>query len=188
MRKIISLFFQGLLLVVPVMLTVYIVYKMFVWVDEILPYHPFPGSGVIILFAAITVIGLLGNTLIARTLNDWFQAILKRLPLLRTIYSAIKDLLSAFVGEKRKFDYPVLVKLSKESNIEKLGFITQESLGSLGLSESKVAVYLPHSYAFSGNVFIVERENISPIDASSADVMKFIVSGGVAIPGGKTDD
>ncbi len=188
MRKIISFFFQGLLLVVPVMLTVYIVYKMFVWVDEILPYHPFSGSGVIILFAVITLIGLLGNTLIARTLNDWFHALINKLPLLRTIYSAIKDLLSAFVGEKRKFGRPVLVKLSKESNIQKMGFLTQENMALLGLDNHKVAVYFPHSYAFSGNVFIVEKENISDIDASSAEVMKFIVSGGVAFPGGKNDD
>lgn len=160
---------------------------MFVVVDEILPYHPFPGSGVIIILVVITLIGILGNTLIARQLNDLFHAVLKKVPLLSTIYSAIKDLLSAFVGEKRKFNSPVLVKLSSESNIEKLGFITQDSLESIGMGDSKVAVYLPHSYAFSGNLFIVERENITPIKASSAEVMKFIVSGGVAIPGGNND-
>ncbi|MGB0390291.1 MAG: DUF502 domain-containing protein [Salibacteraceae bacterium] len=187
MRKLVSFFFQGLLLVVPIVLTLYIVYKMFVVVDEILPYHPFPGSGVIIILVVITLIGILGNTLIARQLNDLFHAVLKKVPLLSTIYSAIKDLLSAFVGEKRKFNSPVLVKLSSESNIEKLGFITQDSLESIGMGDSKVAVYLPHSYAFSGNLFIVERENITPIKASSAEVMKFIVSGGVAIPGGNND-
>jgi uncharacterized membrane protein len=188
MRKLISFFFQGLLLVVPLVLTVYIVYKMFVVVDELLPYHPFPGSGVIILLAAITSIGILGNTFIARSLNDLFHQLIKKLPLLSTIYTAIKDLLSAFVGEKRKFDSPVLVKLSKESNIQKLGFITQDDLRSLKMDESQVAVYLPHSYAFSGNLFIVNRENITPIDASSAEVMKFIVSGGVAIPGGNNHE
>ena len=187
MRKLVSFFFQGLLLVVPVVLTLYIVYKMFVVIDEILPYHPFPGSGVIIILVVITLIGILGNTLIARELNQLFHVILKKVPLLSTIYSAIKDLLSAFVGEKRKFNSPVLVKLSKESNIEKLGFITQDDLQGIGMSKNKVAVYLPHSYAFSGNLFIVERENVSPIDASSAEVMKFIVSGGVAIPGGGDD-
>ncbi len=185
MRKLVSYFLQGLLLVVPVALTMFIVYKMFVVVDELLPYHPFPGSGVIILLVVITFIGVLGNTLIARQLNEWFHAVLKRLPLLRTIYTAIKDLLSAFVGEKRKFNHPVLVKLNRGSNIQKLGFITQENLTTLNMGEEKVAVYLPHSYAFSGNLFIVDRENITLIDASSAEVMKFIVSGGVAIPGGK---
>ncbi|MFT6323649.1 MAG: putative membrane protein [Halieaceae bacterium] len=157
---------------------------MFVVVDELLPYHPFPGSGVIIILLVITLIGVLGNTLIARELNSLFHAILKKVPVLSTIYSAIKDLMAAFVGEKRKFNSPVLVKLSKESNIQKLGFITQDDLISIGLGKTQVAVYLPHSYAFSGNLFIVEKENISPISASSAEVMKFIVSGGVAVPGG----
>jgi uncharacterized membrane protein len=184
MKKLLGYFFQGLLLVVPLVLTVFIVYKMFVVVDELLPYHPFPGSGVIILLVAITLIGVLGNTLIARKLHDLLHHLIHKLPLLNTIYTAIKDLLSAFVGEKRKFDKPVLVKLSRESNIQKVGFITQTDLKSLGMTGSQVAVYLPHSYAFSGNLFIVERENVTPIKASSAEVMKFIVSGGVAIPGG----
>ena len=171
-------------MVVPVVLTVYIVFKMFVVVDELLPYHPFPGSGVIIILVVITLIGLLGNTLIARELNLLFYAILKKVPLLSTIYSAIKDLLSAFVGEKRKFNSPVLVKMNNQPIMHKLGFITQDSLESLGMSKTQVAVYLPHSYAFSGNLFIVDKENVTPISASSAEVMKFIVSGGVAIPGG----
>jgi len=184
MKKLLGYFFQGLLLVVPLILTVYIVYKMFVVVDELLPYHPFPGAGVIIILVAITFIGVLGNTFIARKLREWLHQLIHRLPLLNTIYSAIKDLLSAFVGEKRKFNKPVLVKLSKESNIQKVGFITQTELTALSMSESQVAVYLPHSYAFSGNLFIVDKENITPLNASSAEVMKFIVSGGVAIPGG----
>jgi uncharacterized membrane protein len=161
---------------------------MFVVVDEILPYHPFPGSGVIILLGVITLIGVLANTFIARQLDDFFQYSIKKLPLLSTIYTAIKDLLSAFVGEKRKFDRPVLVKLSKESNIKKIGFVTQDDLSSLNLDSNNIAVYLPHSYAFSGNLFIVERENVTAINATSAEVMKFIVSGGVAIPGEKNAD
>lgn len=188
MKKLVGFFLQGLLLTVPITLTGYIIYLLFGALDELLPYHPFPGSGVIILIVAITVIGLLGNTLVARQINNVFQSLLKRLPLLRTIYTAIKDLLSAFVGEKRKFNSPVLVKLSSESNIEKVGFITQDDLSSLGMGAEKVAVYLPHSYAFSGNMFVVEKKNVTPIDASSAEVMKFIVSGGVAIPGGEKSE
>ena len=183
MRDVLKYFFQGLLLIVPVVLTIYIILKMFFVMDELLPYHPFPGAGIIILFTAITLVGLLGNTLIARQLNSWFYAVLKKVPLLRTIYSAIKDLLSAFVGEKRKFNSPVLVRLSEGSNIQKIGFITQEDLQTIGLSENKVAVYFPHSYALSGNLVVVEKESITLIDAKSAEVMKFIVSGGVVLPG-----
>jgi uncharacterized membrane protein len=95
----------------------------------------------------------------------------------------MKDLIKAFMGKEKTFNKPVLVRLSKESNIEKIGFITRASLTELGIKEGKVAVYLPHSYAFSGNMFIVDAENVTPINASSAEVMKLIVSGGVAAAG-----
>lgn len=186
MKRLLGYFFQGLLLIVPLVTTVFIIYKLFVWVDEILPYHPFPGAGFIIIIAFITLTGIIGNTYVARKLRDLMRKLIHKLPLLNTIYSAIKDLLSAFVGQKRKFDQPVLVKLSRESNIKKVGFITQEDLVSIGMKKTEVAVYLPHSYAFSGNLFIVEQENITPIEAKSSEVMKFIVSGGVAIPGIET--
>jgi uncharacterized membrane protein len=183
MKRIVSYFFQGLLLVVPLVLTVYLIYNTFVIIDDLLPFHPFPGAGVIIILVAITVIGVLGNTFIVRKMRELMHSIIHKLPLLRTIYTAIKDLLSAFVGEKRKFDLPVLVRMSQDSTIQKVGFITQSDLTSLGMSGKKVAVYLPHSYAFSGNLVIVDRQFVTPIKAPSSEVMKFIVSGGVAIPG-----
>ena len=166
-------------MIVPIAVIGYTVYQLFVVTDGLLPYHPFPGAGVLILFALITSLGFLGNTLIAKPIKRVFNEFLERVPLVKTIYTAITDLLSAFVGQKRRFNKPVLVKLSKESNIEKLGFVTETDLSDLGISEGKVAVYLPHSYNFSGNLFIVEKQNITPVDAKSADVMKFIVSGGV---------
>jgi uncharacterized membrane protein len=91
--------------------------------------------------------------------------------------------MSAFVGKDKKFTEPVLVKVNKDSELEKLGFITQHDLSRLGIEKGKVAVYLPHSYNFSGNLFIVPARNITPIDASPTEVMKFIVTAGVtAIP------
>ncbi|MDA0713786.1 MAG: DUF502 domain-containing protein, partial [Bacteroidetes bacterium] len=104
----------------------------------------------------------------------------ERIPLIKTLYTSVSDLLSAFVGDKRRFNRPVLVKLTKMADIEKLGFITSEDLSELGIDGGRIAVYLPHSYAFSGNLFIVPAENVTPLDANAAEVMKFIVSGGVA--------
>jgi uncharacterized membrane protein len=106
--------------------------------------------------------------------------VLQRIPFLKTIYDALKDLVEALVGSKKKFDRPVLVKLAIGSSVEKLGFITQDDLGILGIGGGKVAVYLPHSFAWSGNLYIVPVEQVTPIDAKAGDVMKFIVSGGVA--------
>jgi uncharacterized membrane protein len=87
--------------------------------------------------------------------------------------------MSAFVGKERRFTEPVLVKVTRDGHLEKMGFITQKDLSNLNIPNGKVAVYLPHSYNFSGNLFIVSVESITPLDASPAEVMKFIVSAGV---------
>lgn len=179
LNKLIGYFIQGTLLLVPVSVILFFGYQAFILLDGLLPFRLFPGAGVIIIAGAVTLTGFIGNTLIAKPIKTFLTELLNKLPLIKTIYSAITDLLSAFVGQKRKFNQPVLVKLSKESNIEKLGFITQTDLTDFGLPEDRVSVYLPHSYNFSGNVFIVPRDCITLLDAKSADVMKFIVTGGV---------
>jgi uncharacterized membrane protein len=96
--------------------------------------------------------------------------------LVKTIYTSVKDLIEAFVGEKKKFSKPVLVELSP--GIFKPGFITQEDLTQFQLP-GMVAVYMPHSYAFSGNLFFIDRSKISIYRGESSDLMKFIISGGV---------
>ncbi len=103
---------------------------------------------------------------------------INRLPLVKMIYTSIKDLINAFVGEKKSFNKPVLVRLSPESNVQVIGFVTRDSLDRFGLAGS-VAVYLPQSYNFAGNLIIVPREQVSPLEADSGRVMAFIVSGGV---------
>jgi uncharacterized membrane protein len=88
-------------------------------------------------------------------------------------------MLSAFVGNEKRFNKPVMIQVSREAEIFKLGFVTQKDLSYLGIKEGKSAVYLPHSFNFSGNLFIVDNDLITPIDAPSDEVMKFIVSGGI---------
>jgi uncharacterized membrane protein len=104
--------------------------------------------------------------------------IFTKLPLVKMIYTSVKDLIGAFVGDKKSFDKPVLVTLSPGSNIQAIGFVTRDSLGNMGF-EDKVAVYLPQSYNFAGNLIVVPREQVTPIPAESGDIMAFIVSGGV---------
>ncbi len=189
MKKVIGYFLKGLLYTVPVAATVFIIYKIFDIIDEILPLEDYPGLGFLIIISGITLFGMLGSTIIAKPIFSYFEKGIEKAPLIKIIYSAVKDLLSAFVGTKKSFNQPVLVKLSKDPVIEKLGFITKEDLSELGIGNGKVAVYLPHSYAWSGNQFIVPKENVTPIDASATTVMKFIVSGGVTqIEQHSTDD
>jgi uncharacterized membrane protein len=178
MKKFINYFLQGLLYIVPLTVTMYVVVWTFKKIDGILPFQ-FPGLGLIIIIALITIIGFVGSAVIASPINSFFQNLLKRAPLLQTIYSSVKDLMNTFVGKKKGFSQPVLIKLYENSTIERIGFITNDDLKTLGIKEGKVLVYLPHSYAFSGQLFVVDRSYINPIDSSSSEIMKLIVSGGV---------
>lgn len=169
---------------VPITLIIYVIYSLFSFLDHLLPtlipvLSGIPGLGLIVLLVGITLLGYLGSSFIAEPIYNRANKLLDKVPLIKTIYTAITDLLSAFVGQKKSFSKPVLVKLSKSADVEKIGFITAEDLHRLHIASGKIAVYLPHSYAFSGNLYIVPIENVTPIEGSTAEIMKFIVSGGV---------
>ena len=178
MKKIINYFLQGLLYIVPITVTLYVVLWTFQKIDGILPFQ-FPGLGLIIIISLITIIGFLGTAVITSPINAFFHDLLQKTPLLKTIYSSVKDLMNTFVGNKKGFSEPVLVKIYENSTIERIGFITNEDVDSLNIANGKVLVYMPHSYAISGQLFVVEKKNVSPINKSSAEIMKLIVSGGV---------
>ena len=170
-------FMRGLLLVVPFALTIYIIALALNLIDGLIGIKV-PGLGIAILLTSITFFGYLGSTLLVRSIFDLTESFITKLPLISTIYSSLKELTSAFVGKKKKFDKPVLVMVNKEARLHKLGFVTQQELKDMNLPGS-IAVYVPHSYNFSGDLFILPKEAVTPLDISSAEIMKFIVSGGV---------
>lgn len=178
-KRVIYYFLQGILLTTPIAITVYIIFILLEKIDSIIPFD-IPGLGLLTLFSILTIVGYLGSQFISFPISKIFEKLLDKAPLIKTIYSSIKDLVSAFVGKEKRFNQPVLVKLSKDSNLQRFGFITREDLSHFGLPETKVAVYFPHSYAWSGNLMIVERENVVPVQAKPAEIMKLIVSGGVS--------
>ena len=186
MKNSLRYFIQGLVITVPVAITVIVVYKIISWVGSLFNIFgtivsPVIDPFIIILIAIILIylMGLLGSSIILRPMFNLFDNALEHTPFIKTIYSAIKDLISAFVGSKKRFNKPVLITINKENNIQQLGFITQEDLSELNLRKGTVAVYVPMSYSLSGNLIIVPIENIATVDATSSEVMKFIVSGGV---------
>lgn len=194
MKKIFSVigsyFLKGLLYTVPLAITVYVIYQLFMFFDGliILPYD-IPGLGILFLFLFITLMGIVGSSVIIQPISRRVNRFIEKTPFLKTIYSAVKDVVGTFVEKKSSFRIPVLVKVSDDSNLEKLGFITAEDLKSIGIEDKeKIAVYMPHSYAFSGNLFVVDRKNVKVIDQNATDVMKFIVSGGVANFDSSKDD
>ncbi len=177
MRRLLNYFLRGLVLVAPLAITLYVCWVVFLRIDGWLGL-PVPGLGFVITIVLITLIGFLGSNLITRGMLAIVDQVLGRLPFVRLLYTSTKDLLNAFVGEKRRFDKPVLVRLSSDSEARMVGFVTQESLDRLGLPGYS-SVYLPQSYNFAGNLVVFPSSQVEPLNAPSADVMAFIVSGGV---------
>lgn len=178
-RVVLGYFFRGLLLLVPITVIVWALWRLLAYLDSIIP-TDIPGLGILILLAIITVSGWLGSTIIFQPLAEIGDEVLQKVPVIKTMYGALKDMMEALVGSKRKFDRPVMVRLGAGMDAYRLGFITQEDLEHLGIASDMVAVYLPHAFAWSGNLVVVPRANVKPLGAEPADVMKFVVSGGVS--------
>jgi len=185
MKRLINYLLQGLLYIAPLGITAYVIYSVFTFMDGLLQAYlveffdiEIPGLGFLTLILFLIFIGFIGRTFIAQPIKLLFTNIIDRIPLLKFVYGAFNDLFSAFVGKEKKFSKPVLVKVNLNSDLEKLGFITEENLELLQIRD-KVAVYFPHSYNFSGELFIVPVSNINPVDINSREVMKFIVSAGL---------
>ena len=190
MKKILNYFLQGLLFVVPIAITLWVIFKSILWIDSLLPFQvpikipglpslEIPGLGLLTIFTFISIVGFISARYLRNPIFSYIERTIDRAPLVKLIYSSVKDLVEAFVGEKRRFNKPVLVNLEKESHINRIGFITKEDLHELGLGQEMVAVYLPFSYSFAGELIILPKENIRPLNATGTDAMKFIISGGV---------
>jgi len=185
MKKIFRYFLQGLLLVAPAGITIYIVYWVFDLidgpirnaVDRVFHLH-IPGIGLVVTFTVIALLGWIGQSFLFKPLGRFLEKIFEKAPILKMIYTSITDFINAFVGEKKKFTKPVLVKVNLISNLEKVGFITSEDLTDLGVKD-KVCVLFPHSYNWSGEMFIVPKEHITLLNLPPGEVMKFALTGGV---------
>ena len=179
-RILINYFIKGLLILVPLALTYLVLSSAIIWVDTTvdgLIHIDIPGVGVLIMIVAITILGYAGSGIMFSNLLDILDDLLSKVPFIKIVYTSVKDFIEAFVGDKKKFTEAVMVEVSS-SGVCKLGFITQKDLSKLGISDY-VAVYFPLSYALTGEMYVVPKEKVKPIKANSAELMKFIVSGGV---------
>ncbi|MEM9187953.1 MAG: DUF502 domain-containing protein [Myxococcota bacterium] len=178
MKTLTRSFLQGLALVVPISATAYVVYWAVTTIDGLLGVS-IPGLGILITVVAITLVGLLASNVLGRRLVRVLEKGIERLPVVKLLYGSIKDLMGAFVGDKKGFERPAMVDVTGDGSVRALGFVTCERFDDPKLS-GFVAVYLPQSYNFAGNLLVVPRDRVSPIDADGAQFMAFIVSGGVA--------
>jgi uncharacterized membrane protein len=179
MRRLANYFFRGLLITAPAALTVYLCWVAIRWIDGLVG-SSVPGLGIAAAIAIVTLVGALASNLVTRTVVTTVDQALAKLPFVRLVYTSIKDLLGAFVGEQRRFNRPVRARIGEgDAAVYLLGFVTAESLAHLGL-EDHVAVYVPTSYSFAGHLLVIPSERVAPLPADAADTLAFIVSGGVA--------
>ncbi|MBY0543530.1 MAG: DUF502 domain-containing protein [Sphingobacteriaceae bacterium] len=189
-RALLNYLIKGLLIVVPIALSVFIVFWAVTTVDSwlninnILGVNPLtganrniPGLGLGLVITIILLAGIFVTYFVTEPMYNWFQRTLNKLPLLNFIFSSIKDLTEAFVGDEKKFNNPVLVDV--EGGMKRIGFLTQNDLSKLDLPND-VIVYFPFSYSFAGQVYVVSKDKIKPLNISAAEAMKLVVSGGVS--------
>lgn len=181
MKKLTKYFLEGLLLLVPLFVTLYVFYFIFTRIDNFFKFGV-PGMGFVVTIIMIIVVGFISSSLLTSRFVERIDASFSRLPLVKMIYTSIKDLINAFVGDKKRFKQPVLIDIYPGSNIKVAGFITAEDMEKFGIIDS-VAVYLPQSYNFAGFLIVVPKSQVTPLDLDSGHVMAFIVSGGVTSPG-----
>lgn len=172
-------FLQGLILLSPIAITAYIIYNVFDRVDSLVPYVP-RGLGFVIIICFVTMIGYLGTRFfVGKWLFDAFDHLMQLTPGVKYIYSSVKDMMSSFVGDKKRFNVPVWVCTNLAPEMWRIGFMTQREMAHLGMA-GKAAVYLPHAYAISGWVILVDAKYVKPVTKmNAAEAMKFAVSGGV---------
>jgi uncharacterized membrane protein len=194
MKKLFTILFnyfvKGLIVVVPIGAAAFLMYWAVWKLDSLLNLSGFfltdshgkpiyiPGLGILNVIIIVMVAGILVTNVITDPIKRWLNRWVNKLPIFKFLYSSIKDLTEAFVGEEKKFNEPVLVEIN-EFGLKKIGFLVQRDLEKLGLP-GEVAVYFPWSYSFAGQVVIISADKVKPIDKSAADMMKFVISGGVS--------
>lgn len=171
-------FGRGLLVLVPTVGTIYTVWLVLSYIDSALGV-PIPGLGLVITLALILVTGFVTSNVIGQAVIAALEGALKRLPVVSLLYTSLKDLLGAFVGDKKSFDRPAMVALDEAGKTKVFGFVTCTRFDDIRLAEH-VAVYLPQAYNFAGNVIIVPKDRVEYVDAEPAQFMAFVVSGGVS--------
>lgn len=179
MKKVFQYFIKGFVFVIPMVVVIYLIYAIFLFLDNIIPFR-IPGLGILVMLISITIIGFLFQFFVATPLYKYLTNVLNKTPLIKVIYTSVKDLLSAFVGNERKFEKAVLVTIDKVNQIKRIGFITQSDLEFIKNQEDFAAVTFPNSYGILGELCLVPKTSIEFIEGHPAEIMKFIVSGGIS--------
>lgn len=187
--KLLQYFLQGLLILAPVAITIYAIFFIVTGIDNLIPIFTYTdangvkhvqnyGLGLLVILGGIVIIGYFSSFFVTARLFSFMDRFMERTPGIKHIYTTSRDFVDAFAGNKKKFTYNVLANVD-DNDVWRLGFITREDMADFGL-EDHVAVYVPMSYSVAGHVYVIPRSRIKPItNITSAQTMKFAVSGGV---------
>jgi uncharacterized membrane protein len=194
-RKVIQYFLQGLLIIAPLAITIYAIYWVITTVDSWVPIFREAvrdvdgritgyevknyGLGFLIILAGIILIGYLSSFFIQSRLFNLFDRWLEKTPGIKFIYTSTRDFFEAFAGDKRRFNKAVLANVFA-NDVWIIGFLTDEEMQKFELGADKIAVYVPQSYNFAGQLYILPKEKVRKIEKiSSGEAMKYAVTGGV---------
>jgi uncharacterized membrane protein len=183
LKKILLIMVQGLVAVIPIMLTVYALYWLVVTIElAVTPIIPsvyyFPGLGLLAGFGLLFVIGLLVNAYFIQALLDLGGSVLEKIPLVKTLYGAIQDAVNLInVGKKQKMQSVVSVEMTE--HIHLIGFVTNhDGANSLFKNDQKLAVYIPLSYQIGGYTLYIDKGKVTPIDIDVETAMRAALTGG----------
>lgn len=187
MRWIFRNFLKGCLVLVPVAVTAYVVWRLIAWVASLFPEDLGPvgiSIGVGVAGVVIVLVGWLGSNVVGRSVLGFFDRLIVRVPVVKLVYTFVRDLLQALFGESRSFDRPVVVALGEGASASRVfGFMTREDLSEFGV-EDLVAVYLPQSLNFAGNLVLVPRARVQHLDTDQGRLLSFVASAGMMKGGG----
>ncbi|SHE78902.1 Uncharacterized membrane protein [Seinonella peptonophila] len=186
-RQISICFFNGLLVSLPIVGTIYLLnyaYQLLndlglKWLIAFLPKTwQFPGSGLLFILILVCLIGFFARLWITKILLEWFEGFIKKIPLVKGLYGVLRDTMQSFLGEKRSFDTVVLVE---HGNGKRMGFLTVKKAMFLSQDGKEyVGVYFPQSLQVSGDLYWCERGKVEILDMPVDEALQLILSAGIA--------
>lgn len=195
MKPILRNFVNGILTIVPIILVIFVVYKVFMFLDGVLgsflkPYLQedyIPGIGLLCTFVLITILGWMSTKVFTGTVVRGIDKLLEKIPIIKTVYSVIKDTIHSFFGDKKSFSKVALVPVPG-TKMKAIGFITTEDVESFyDPLKDHVAVYIQQTFQIAGFTFLIPKEDIEIIDVKPEDAMKFVLSGGMTTKSSSED-
>lgn len=189
MKRFTKYFVNGIITTAPIALVLYVVIQIFQFLDNLLGQfikknllkdEYVPGVGLLITILIITVLGWLATQYLSKTLIDWVDGILSRIPFVKSLYKIVKETVQSFFGEKRAFSKVALIRMPGTS-MRVMGFVTSDELAGLSSRlEGHIAVYVPQSFQMAGMTVIVPVEDVEMLDVPAEEAMRFILSAGVS--------